>query len=177
MSGPSGAGKTSIAAGVLRRRPDIVLSVSSTTRAPRAGERDGVDYRFLSEDAFDDLASSGGFLEHARVHGNRYGTPRAPVEAALAQGKTVLLEIDVQGARAIRRAVPDAVLVFVEPPSREVLRERLHRRQTEDDASFSLRMANAEHELEAAAEFDHRVVNDDLEAAVGEVLRILDAET
>ncbi|MGZ4104379.1 MAG: guanylate kinase, partial [Actinomycetota bacterium] len=82
ISGPSGAGKTSIAAGVLRRRPDIVLSVSSTTRAPRAGERDGVDYRFLSEDAFDDLASSGGFLEHARVHGNRYGTPRAPVEAA-----------------------------------------------------------------------------------------------
>jgi guanylate kinase len=162
---------------VLARRPDIVPSISITTRRPRAGEKDGVQYRFVSKKVFDDTAAAGGFLEHALVHGNRYGTPKEPVRRALAAGKSVLLEIDVQGSRTIRNAVPDALLIFVEPPSRDVLRERLHRRKTEDDASFSLRMANAEHEMEAAGEFDHRVVNDDLEEAVSEVLRILDGET
>jgi guanylate kinase len=176
ISGPSGAGKTTIATSVLEHRPDIVPSISATTRRPRRNERNGVDYRFLSKQEFDALAAAGGFLEHAMVHGNRYGTPKEPVEQALADGKTVLLEIDVQGSRAIRDAVPGAVLIFVEPPSREVLRERLHRRKTEDDASFALRMANAENEMDAAGEFDHRVVNDDLEEAVSEVLRILDAE-
>jgi guanylate kinase len=161
---------------VLAHRPDIVPSISATTRRPRRNERDGVNYRFLSKQDFDTLAAAGGFLEHATVHGNRYGTPKEPVEQALADGKTVLLEIDVQGSRAIKDAVPGAVLIFVEPPSREVLRERLHRRKTEDDASFALRMANADHEMQAAGDFDHRVVNDDLEEAVSEVLRILDAE-
>jgi guanylate kinase len=174
ISGPSGAGKTTIARSVLAHRSDIVPSISATTRRPRRGERDGRDYHFLSDKDFDALIASGGFLEHATVHGNRYGTPKDPVEKALAAGKTVLLEIDVQGSMAIRDAVPDAVLIFVEPPSRDVLRERLHRRKTEDDTSFALRMANAEHEMEAAGEFDHRVVNDDLEEAVSEVLRILD---
>jgi guanylate kinase len=177
ISGPSGAGKTTIAKNVLSRRPEFVPSVSATTRRPRKNERDGVDYRFLSSEEFDALAGSGGFLEHATVHGNRYGTPRQPVEQALADGKTVLLEIDVQGSRAIREAVPGALLIFVEPPSHEVLRERLHRRKTENDESFALRMANAEQEMEAAGEFDHRVLNDDLEEAVAEVLRILDEET
>ena len=125
---------------------------------------------------FDETAASGGFLEHAVVHGNRYGTPREPVDKALAAGKSILLEIDVQGSRSMRDAVPEALLIFVEPPSREVLQERLHRRKTEDDASFALRMANAEHEMDAAREFDHRVVNDDLEEAVSEVLRILDGD-
>ena len=148
-----------------------------TTRRPRRGEKDGVQYHFVTIKQFDEIAEAGGFLEHAVVHGNRYGTPRKPVEKALAAGHSVLLEIDVQGSRAMRDAVPDALLIFVEPPSREVLRERLHRRKTEDDASFALRMANAEHELEAAGEFDHRVLNDDLEEAVSEVLRILDDET
>jgi guanylate kinase len=147
-----------------------------TTRRPRRGERDGVNYRFVTDEEFDATARGGGFLEHADVHGNRYGTPREPVERALQQGKTVLLEIDVQGARSIRDAVPDALLIFVEPPSTAVLRERLHRRKTEDDASFALRMANAEHEMKAAGEFDHRVVNENLEEAVSEVLRILDGE-
>ena len=177
ISGPSGAGKTTIASAVLARRPDIVPSISTTTRRPRRGEKDGVQYHFVGVREFDEVAKAGGFLEHAVVHGNRYGTPRAPVSTALAAGHSVLLEIDVQGSRAVRDAVPDALLIFVEPPSREVLRERLHRRKTEDDASFALRMANAEHEFEAAPEFDHRVVNDDLEEAVSEVLRILDEGT
>jgi guanylate kinase len=148
-----------------------------TTRRPRRGEKDGTQYHFMSDEQFDAVVADAGFLEHATVHGNRYGTPREPVERALAAGRSVLLEIDVQGSRAVREAVPDALLIFVEPPSREVLRERLHRRKTEDDASFALRMANAEHEMEAAREFDHRVVNDSLEEAVAEVLRILDGET
>ena len=175
ISGPSGAGKTTIATAVLERRPDIVPSISTTTRRPRRGEKDGIQYHFVPVKEFDETAKAGGFLEHAVVHGNRYGTPKAPVENAIAAGKSVLLEIDVQGSRAIRNAVPDALLIFVEPPSRDVLRERLHRRKTEDDASFALRMANAEHEMEAADGFDYRVVNDDLEEAVSEVLRILDA--
>ncbi len=176
ISGPSGAGKTTIATAVLDRRPDIVPSISTTTRHPRRGEKDGVQYHFVAVKEFDEITKAGGFLEHAVVHGNRYGTPKEPVEKALADGRSVLLEIDVQGSRAVRDAVPDALLIFVEPPSREILRERLHRRKTEDDASFALRMANAEHELEAAGEFDHRVMNDDLEEAVSEVLRILDDE-
>ena len=174
ISGPSGAGKTTIASAVLARSPDIVPSVSMTTRRPRRGEKDGVQYRFVSNDVFDATAAAGGFLEHAVVHGNRYGTPKEPVEKALADGKTVLLEIDVQGSRSVRDSVPEALLIFVDPPSREVLRERLHRRKTEDDASFALRMRNAEAEMEAADEFDHVVVNDDLEEAVSEVLRILE---
>src|SRR4029077_5209679 len=113
---PSGAGKTTIAKSVLARRPDFVPSISATTRKPRRGERDGRDYHFLSNQAFDELIASAGFLEHATVHGNRYGTLRGPVEQALSAGKTVLLEIDVQGSRAIKRAVPDALLIFVEPP-------------------------------------------------------------
>jgi len=147
-----------------------------TTRKPRRGERDGVDYRFITDAEFDATARAGGFLEHAGVHGKRYGTPREPVETALDDGKTVLLEIDVQGARSIRDAVPGAVLIFVVPPSTDVLRERLHRRKTEDDASFALRMTNAEQEMQAAGEFDHQVVNEDLAEAVSEVLRILDAD-
>ena len=177
ISGPSGAGKTTIATAVLERRPDIVPSISTTTRRPRRGEKDGVQYHFVTVKEFEATAKTGGFLEHAVVHGNRYGTPKAPVDEALAAGNSVLLEIDVQGSRAVRDAVPDALLIFVEPPSRDVLRERLHRRKTEDDASFALRMANAEHEMEAAREFDYRVVNDDLEEAVSEVLRILDGDT
>jgi guanylate kinase len=159
---------------VLARRPEIVLSVSATTRKPRRGEIDGVHYHFLSDAQFDELVTSGGFLEYADVHGARYGTLREPVEQALSAGKTVLLEIDVQGSRAIKRAIPAALLIFIEPPSRDVLRKRLHQRKTESDESFSLRMANAVEELDAAAEFDHRVVNQDLDRAITEVLSLLD---
>jgi guanylate kinase len=152
-----------------------VLSVSATTRPARRGERDGVNYHFIDQVEFERLAAADGFLEHANVHGYLYGTPRAPVEAAMAAGKTVLLEIDVQGARAVRDGMPDAVLIFVEPPSWEVLAQRLRGRKTEDEEAFALRMANAAREFAVAEDFDHRVVNDDLDDAVSEVLRILDA--
>jgi guanylate kinase len=151
-----------------------VLSVSATTRKPRHGEIDGVHYHFLSDSEFDDLVATGGFLENANVHGARYGTLREPVERALANGKIVLLEIDVQGSRSIKQATPDALLVFIEPPSHDVLRERLHQRKTESDESFALRMANAEEELNAAGEFDHRIVNRDLDHAITEVLGLLE---
>jgi len=151
-----------------------VLSVSATTRKPRKGEVDGVHYHFLTDEQFDELVEAGGFLEDAEVHGSRYGTLREPVERALEEGRTVLLEIDVQGSRAIKRVIPEALLVFIEPPSHDVLRERLHKRKTESEESFALRMRNAEEELEAAGEFDHRVVNDDLEHAIDEVMALLD---
>lgn len=177
IAGPSGAGKTSVATGLERRRHDLLLSVSVTTRASRHGESDGVDYRFVSDEEFDAMEREGAFLETALVHGNRYGTPRAPVERGLRAGTTVVLEIDVQGARAVRKQVPDAVLVFVEPPSLEVLEERLRARGTEDANALARRMRNARDEMAAAPDFDHRVVNDDLDRAIAEVIRILeDAE-
>lgn len=148
--------------------------MSATTRARRPGEADGVDYRFLSADRFDRMVAEGAFLEWADVHGARYGTPRAPVEDALRRGKTVILEIDVQGARQVRRSMPGALLVFVEPPSWEVLRERLERRETESPESLRLRLRNAEAELAAAPEFDRVVLNDDLGRAAEELARILE---
>lgn len=174
ISGPSGAGKTSVAAGLLDLTPGLILSVSATTRTPRPAERDGVDYRFVSEEEFDRLEAEGAFLESAEVHGARYGTLRASVEEAIAAGHTVLLEIDVQGTRAIRAQMPDAVTVFIEPPSMEVLRERLASRKTESARALERRMANAEEEMDAAGEFDHRVVNQELPDAIAQVARILE---
>lgn len=152
----------------------MFLSVSATTRARRPAERDGVDYRFLAEEEFDRLEAQGYFLETAVVHGNRYGTPLPPIEEALAAGRTVLLEIDVQGARTVRRKLPEAVLIFIEPPSLAVLRARLEARRTESPEALERRLRNAEDEMEAAPEFDHRVVNDDLEEAIVGVVRILE---
>lgn len=156
------------------RCPDVALSISVTTRIPRPGEAERGAYRFIDAPAFDRLEADGAFLESALVHGNRYGTPRAPVEQALAAGKTVILEIDVQGARAVRAAMPDAVLIFVEPPSAEDLKDRLEGRRTDSPDVIARRLANAPGELAAAAGFDHRVVNDDLEDAVSQVIRILE---
>ena len=150
------------------------MSVSATTRPRREGETDGADYLFLTEEAFDAMEAAGDFLETAVVHGNRYGTPWKPVEEALARGRDVILEIDVQGARSVRKARPDAVAVFVEPPSWEILEVRLRARGTDDGAVVERRLANAREELSAAPEFDERVVNDDLEEAVRRVDRILE---
>ncbi len=149
--------------------------MSCTTRPPRPGERDGRDYRFVSDRAFDELVAAGALLEWAEVFGHRYGTPVEEVERARAAGRDVLLEIDVQGARQVKRRAPDAVLVFLVPPSREELERRLRERGTEDEATLARRLAEAERELAEAARFDHVVVNDDLDRAADEVLAIIAA--
>lgn len=173
ISGPGGVGKGTVVAELARRRSDLDVSVSATTRAPRPGERDGVDYHFLDDADFRARVAAGAFLEWAEFNGRCYGTLRAPVEAACARGRTVLLEIEIQGARQVRERRPDAVLVFVAPPSRDDLVARLHQRGDDPD-SVARRLDIAEAELPYAAEFDHVVVNDDLTRCVDELERILD---
>jgi guanylate kinase len=174
LSAPSGAGKTTIARALRDRRQDVVFSVSATTRPPREGERDGVDYHFVAEDEFRRMIGAGELIEWARVHDSFYGTPLANVRRAAERGEYLLLDIDVQGARQIRGAVPQAVHVFILPPSGEVLVQRLAGRGTEDDARVQKRLRNALDELRTAAEFDHVVVNDDLHAAVADVEALLE---
>jgi guanylate kinase len=160
--------------GVLRRRPELVLSTSATTRPARPGERSGVDYHFIREADFLGMRDRGEFLESAEVYGNHYGTPRRPVEAALAVGKDVLCELDIQGAQAIKRAEPHAILIFIEPPSLDDLKVRLRGRGTEDHDTLAQRLRAAYDEVKVKGIYDHIVVNDEVERAVEEVLRIMD---
>jgi guanylate kinase len=178
VSGPSGAGKTSICTPVLRDMTGIELSVSFTTRSPRAGEKDGVDYRFVDEATFDAMVARGEFAEWAEVHGNRYGTSKAAIEAAMAAGRDLLLDIDVQGAEQIKQAYPypEAVSVFLLPPSMQRLRERLVGRKTDDDASVRTRLENACREIAAVGRYDYAIVNDSLEAAVEAMFAVVRAE-
>lgn len=159
---------------VLRSRPDLVFSVSATTRAPRPGEADGVHYRFVSEEEFDRMVERGEFLEWATIFGHRSGTLAGQVEEALAQGRDVLLELDIQGARSVKERVPDAALVFLRPPSEEELARRLRARGTEQGPELERRLAEARRELAETSWFDHIVVNDRVEDAAGEVLAIID---
>ena len=162
LSGPSGVGKGSVVGVVRRRHPHVWLSVSVTTRAPRPGEREGVEYHFVDQPEFDRLVASGALLEHDAHMGASYGTPRAPVEAQLATGSPVLLEIDMEGARQVRTAMPAAQLVFLTPPSFDELARRLVGRGTEDPAKVRARLDRARQELAAEGEFDAVVVNDDV---------------
>jgi guanylate kinase len=173
VSGPSGAGKGTVVRGLKARLPQLWESVSWTTRAPRDGEVPGVDYHFVTPDEFASQQAAGGFLESFEVFGSRYGTPRAAVEEHLAAGDDVVLEIDVQGALAVKRAMPSAVLVFLAPPSREEQRQRLEARGTDSAEVIDQRLALAAAEEARAGEFDARVVNDDVDAAVSEVAGIL----
>ncbi|MDP9349542.1 MAG: guanylate kinase [Gemmatimonadota bacterium] len=177
LSAPSGGGKTTVARLLRERRPDVTFSISATTRAPRRHEQDGRDYWFTSPGEFRRMAEAGELVEWAEVHGNLYGTPRRNLEEAVARGEYLLLDIDIQGARQIREKVPDAVQIFILPPSGVALVERLLHRGSEDDAVRRRRIANARQEIAAAAEFDYVVVNDRLEATVAAVEGILEAES
>lgn len=176
VTGASGTGKTTLVREALRVVPDVAWSVSMTTRAPRAGEVDGRDYHFVDRAAFDAAVAAGQLLEHAEVYGNGYGTPRAPVEAALASGRSVLLEIDAQGAAQVRAALPEAVLIFVLPPSVEAIEARLRARSTDSEAIIQRRVADAKLQLNAAGDFDYLVVNEDLDSAHDQFQAILVAE-
>jgi guanylate kinase len=176
LSSPSGGGKTTIAHRLLAQRTDLGYSVSCTTRAPRRGEQDGVDYHFVTRDEFIERRRLGEFIESAEVHGNLYGTLRREVSRVLAGGRHVIMDIDVQGARLIRESFPAAVSVFLLPPSADVLLDRLKARHTESPAQLLDRLHSALHELRAVNEYDYVVVNDDLDQAVGRVGSIVDAE-
>ncbi len=159
---------------LLAARPDLQLSVSATTRRPRPDEIHGRHYYFVDPETFGRLAAAGGLLEWAEIFGNRYGTPREPVERALGEGRTVVVEIDVQGARQIRDALPDAYMVFIKPPTLEELERRLRTRDTETDEQVRRRLAKASEELEAEPEFDASVVNDQLDDAARKVIDLVD---
>ena len=174
LSGPSGVGKGTMYSRLLKAMPDLKVSVSATTRKPRNGEVNGVHYFFMSREEFTAKLAGGEFLEWAETVGNLYGTPKAPVLEKLDAGRDVLLEIDVKGARQIKQAYPDCVTVFVLPPSEEELRRRLIGRGTESEEQVGARLALAKSEIEQSGLFDYRVVNEDIDVAVGEVIKIIE---
>jgi guanylate kinase len=173
ITGPSGVGKGALIRGVREQIPELELSVSATTRRPRTGERDGVDYHFLTPEDFERRTQAGEFVEHAIYSGNRYGTLRSELDRRLDAGVPVVLEIEVQGARQVREAIPDAVAVFIAPPSLDALRARLVGRGTDDAEQIDERMRTAARELEARPEFAHVVVNDRLEDATEQLVEIV----
>jgi guanylate kinase len=177
LSSPSGAGKTTISRALLERDGNLSLSISATTRPMRPGEREGVHYHFVDQARFDRMVAEGALLEHAKVFGNSYGTPRAPVDEALAAGGDVLFDIDWQGTQQLaERARKDLVAVFILPPSTQELERRLHMRAQDSDAEVAKRMAKAADEMSHWAEYDYIIVNTDLEASVRRVQAILEAE-
>lgn len=176
ISGPSGAGKTSICSALLRDLPDTVWSVSATTRPPRPGDKPGASYEFISREEFARREAAGDFLESAEYIGQRYGTPRKPAEQALAAGKNVVLEIDVQGGMQVAAKMPESVRIFILPPDMESLRARLEGRGSEAEEQLRRRLAKADGEIAMARDsgsYDHFVVNDVLEQTIAEVKRII----
>lgn len=176
LSAPSGAGKSTLCQALVDRQADVRLSVSCTTRSPRPMEVEGRDYFFVSESAFKAKIQAGELLEWAEVHGNYYGTPKAPIEAHRAAGQNVVMDIDTQGAQSVKNAFPDSVLVFIAPPSWKTLETRLRGRNQDDEATIQRRLANARIEMEQAPRYDYLVLNENLADALGDLLAILRAE-
>lgn len=174
IAAPSGAGKTSLVNALLKRRPELHVSISHTTRPKRPNEEHGREYYFVSVEEFERLVREGQFLEHARVFDNYYGTGREPVEARLAKGQNVVLEIDWQGARQVRAALPECATIFILPPSRRALEERLRARNTDSEEVIQRRLRDAVGDMSHWKEFDYVVVNDDFERAVSELERVID---
>lgn len=176
ISGPTAVGKGTVVREILNRHPEILVSVSVTTRPPRPGEVDGVHYIFVDDATFDSMIQENQLLEYATVHQtHRYGTPRGPVEAAIANNKEIILEIDVQGARQVKKSLPGANLIFIAPPSEEELRRRLEMRGTESAEQIAIRLETAKHEMAATSEFDHVVINHEVAQAAEEVLELMKA--
>ncbi|MGI6724715.1 MAG: guanylate kinase [Christensenellales bacterium] len=176
VSGPSGTGKGTLCERLLAWDPNIVFSISATTRAPRDNEKEGVHYSFITEEEFDQLLQTGNLLEHATVHDHRYGTPRPPVEAALEKGLDVLLDVDSQGAMSVMKQMPHCVSIFILPPSFDALRQRLRTRNTDDADEIAKRLRNARDEIARYIHYDYTLINDDLESAFKRLLCIIAAE-
>jgi guanylate kinase len=176
LSGPSGVGKTTLRRRVQQKLASLAFSISWTTRPPRPGEKPDRDYHFVAPLRFERQIARGGFLEWARVHNDYYGTPLLPVRACLRQGRDVLLDIDVQGARQVKEKLPEAVSVFILPPSRQELKRRLSRRRTESPQALQLRLRNAEQELADWNRFDYAVINAEIQASVKALLAIIQAQ-
>ncbi len=174
IAAPSGAGKTSLVKALLERKPELHVSVSYTTRAKRATEADGREYHFVTREEFERLEVQGQFLEHAEVFDNLYGTGRGPVETELARGNNVVLEIDWQGARQVRKSLPECVTIFILPPSRESLEQRLRSRRTDSDEIIARRLRDAVGDMSHWNEFDYVVVNEDFKRAVTDLIRIVE---
>jgi len=176
VSGPSGAGKTTLSSAALHTFEGLSLSVSCTTRSPRGGEKHGVEYFFVDSDRFDGMVRGDEMAEWAEVHGHRYGTPRAPIDNAILEGRDILLDIDVQGAAQIKRSYPDAVSVFLLPPDRATLEGRLRGRGTDDEATVRRRLENACREIERASDYDFVIVNRGREEAIAQFTSIVRGE-
>ncbi len=177
LSSPSGAGKSTLTRKLLKENQNMAMSVSATTRAPRSGEEDGMDYFFVSKDGFLEMRESGEFLEHAKVFDNYYGTPRGPVEEALAKGQDIIFDIDWQGAQQLTQAASDdLVKIFILPPSKRELESRLHRRAQDSEAVIAKRMAKSESEISHWAEYDYILVNDDIDITMEELRTIIASE-
>lgn len=176
ISGPSGAGKGTICKELIEKHDNIYISVSATTRSPRAGEVDGVNYYFLTQDEFKEKVSNNGFIEYANVHGNYYGTPKLNVEKMLNEGKDVILEIDIQGALQVKENFEEGVFIFILPPSMEELKRRIIKRGSETEESLMTRFKNAYKEINYVSKYNYAVVNDTLDLAVSKVEAIINAE-
>lgn len=176
ISGSSGVGKGTVLKGFLEKNPNFMLSISCTTRAPREGEKDGVNYFFISKEEFRNCIDNDKFLEWAEFAGNRYGTKKKYIQQCLDEGKDIILEIDTQGALQVKKKMPEAVLIFICPPSIETLENRLRGRHTEDEDAIQKRLQEVKIELERAKNFDYKVVNDDLEKAIKDLEKIIYGE-